>query len=260
MLKPLGVFSADPRPDWAQFALLEDYENFEAAAEDSARTGIKWVLGIYSPAHATPLAPYLPALVARLHESGVLPHVVGVCYREEWYSGWKRGEYAIPGLNGANPQHWMTGARAIAWWVSEQHKAIKAALNLPIVWIDTFVNDDPTFGGAYYQPVPWGVDVLAIETYVPARGSWAADVEPFLQHAVSTRHEQIALVIQGFKADGDPQWGIGPTPDGNAGVSRWLAHPRVISGWVFDWASRPGLIGVADLPNRGKCEAAVGVL
>lgn len=260
MSKPLGIFTSTPnRPPWVQFALLPDWQDFDQAAEDSRRTGIKWVLGIYSTEPATPLSSILPGLDVRLHRADLLPHIVGMCYAEEWYGRWKSGQFHIPGLDPANPAHLLTGARSIAWWVSEQHKAMKAAINKPIVWVDTFVNDDPAFGGTYYQPVPWGVDVLALEAYVPAQGSWAADVEPFLQHAVATRTEPISLVVQGFAAAGDPLWHRGITDDGLAGTAQWMQHPRVISGWVFDWASRANLTGLCDLPGASALLHALGV-
>lgn len=258
-VKPLGVFSADARPSWAAFAGLPDWADFTQAADDSRRTGVWWVLLLYSPDRATPLESVLPGIAERLRTSGLLPYVVGVCYHEEWYSGWRRGDFAIPGLSPANYDHWMAAATAIHGWVSQQHRALRFALGLPIVWLDTFVNDDPSFGAAYYQPVPDAVDCLAIEAYVPANGLWAADVEPFLQHAVSTRREPIVLVIQGFRVRGDSLWDRGPTHDSIEGTRRWLAHDRVISGWVFDWGSRAGMDGLADLPNRREVEAALGV-
>ena len=261
MNKPLGIFTdAHNRPHWAQFALLPDWADFNAAAADSLRTGIKWVLGIYSPQPATPLSTMLPSLVARVASSNLRPHLAGMCYSEEWSGRWKSGQYPIPGLDHTNPQHLITGARAIAWWCSEQHKAMAAAFpGLPIVWIDTFVNDDPSFGGGYYQPVPWGVRVLGLEAYVSAGGTWASDVEPFLQHAVATRTEPITLIIQGFRALDDSTWQHGPTHDSLDGITRWMAHPRVISGWVFDWADRPGMVSFPHLPLRGQIEAAMGV-
>lgn len=263
-MKPLGIFASDPgvmRPSWASFALLPDWGDFRGAAEDAERTGVKWVLYLGSMAHATPLSEVLPDLVRRITEAGLRPHLVGVCYHEEWYATWKGGRLAIPGLDPANPAHWHAGAVAIHWWTGQQHAALKAALpGLAIVWIDTFVNDDASFGGWWYQPVPAGVDVLALEAYVSTAGTFASEVEPFLAHAVSTRREPIALVVQGFCAPGDALWGTGPTTDSLAGTARWLAHPRVISGWVFDWWSRgAGVIGLADLPMRSTVEAALGI-
>lgn len=263
-MKPLGIFASNPgvpRPAWCAFALLPDWLDFAAAAEDAARTGVKWVLYLGSMAHATPLAEVLPAIVQRLDESGLRPHLAGVVYHEEWYGTWKSGRLPIPGLNHVDPAHWNAGATAIWWWTSQQHAALAAALpDVPIVWLDTFVNDDPSFGGWWYQPVPDHVAALALEAYVPMGGSWAADVEPFLQHAVSTRREPIVLVVQGFRGVGDPLWDMGPTAEGLAGTTRWLAHDRVISGWVFDWHSRgKALIGLADLPGRRIVEAALGV-
>ncbi len=263
MSRPLGIFNDDgPRPPWASFALLPDWADFSAATGDSQRTGVKWVLGLYSPARLTPLSEVLPALMRRIDAAGLRPHLVGVVYHEEWYSAFLSGALTHVGLDHTNRAHWVPAANAIRWWVSEQHAAIRAALpGVPVVWLDTFVNDDLSFGPWFYRPLPDGVDTLALYGYVPTGGSWAQDVEPFLAHAVSTRPEHLVLVVQGFAGDGDPQWAAGPTPDGMAGTRRWLAHDRVIAGWVFDWHSRPGgLKGLKDLPQRAALESAMGVV
>lgn len=257
-MKALGVFSID-RPSWAAFGSLADWCDFDAAAADSRATGVRWVLHILSPAYSTPLKDVLPGIVQRLDASGLRSFLVGVCYHEEWFSEFKAGRLTVPGFDCKNPAHLIPAAQMIRWWVSQQHEVLKAALpGVAVVWVDTFCNDDPSFGGWWYQPVPTGVDVLALEAYVPAGGSWAADVEPFLQHAVSTRKEPLALVVQGFQSD-DQWWAHGPTDDGIAQTRRWLDHPRVIAGWVFTWSSRPGVRGLADLPQRGALEAALGV-
>ncbi len=267
MSKPAGIFWARPgqvadRPSWAAFAALGDWEDFAAAARDAERTGIRWVLWLGSLAFSTPVAPYMADVVRRIDAAGLRPWLVGVCYHEEWYSNWKGGRISVTGLDPANPTHWLPAAHAIHWWTGQQHAAIRAALpGVPVLWVDSFVNDDPSFGGWWFHPVPAGVDVLALEAYVPAGGAWAADVEPFLAHAVATRREPIVLVVQGFQgAASDPLWRLGPTADGAAGTRRWLAHPRVLSAWVFDWRSRvPSWTGLADLPQRAAIESAMGV-
>jgi len=260
-MRPLGIFSAHDRPSWATFAFLGDGADFAAAAEDSRSTGIKWVLGIYSPARLTPLADVLPDLVRRIDAAGLRPHLVGVVYNEEWGGAFFSGQMPNPYFDHTNSAHWIPAMHAIKWWVSQQHAAIRAALpNVPVVWLDSFVNDDVSFGAGYYRPVPDGVDVLALYGYVPVGGSWAQDVEPFLDHAVDTRPESLVLVVQGFAAKHEPQWVAGPNADSLAGTRRWLSHPRVIAGWVFDWASRPsGITGLKDLPQRAALEAAMGV-
>lgn len=262
MSRPLGIFVASGgRPSWASFAFLGDWADFAAAAEDSRSTGIKWVLGIYSPSRLTPLSEVLSDLVRRIDEAGLRSHLVGVVYSEEWYSAFLSGQLTHVGLDHTNRDHWIPAANAIKWWVGQQHAAIRAALpNVPVVWLDGFVNDDQTFGPWFYRPVPDGVDALALYGYVPVGGTWARDVEPFLAHAAATRPESLVLVVQGFAAANEPQWVAGPNADSIEGTRRWLAHPRVIAGWLFDWHSREGgITGLKDLPQRAALEQAMGV-
>ena len=262
-MKPAGIFATSPgaaRPSWETFALLVDWQDFPAAVADARATGRWWVLYLGSPDPHADAATWLPALVARIDAAGLRPYLVGVVYHEEWSGAFLSGSLAIPGMNYRDRAHWQPAAEIIAWWCGMQHAAIRAALpGLSIVWLDGFVNDDLSFGPWWYRPVPAGVDVLALYGYVPAGGSWAADVEPFLLHAVGTRTEPLALVVQGFR-ELTGMWAAGPTVDGLAGTARWMRHPRVIASWVFDWTSRPGfLVGMQDLPQRAALEAAIGV-
>lgn len=259
-LKALGVFGGSARPSWAVFQGLAHWDDFAQAAEDSRLTGVRWVLQIMTP-HSQPLADVMPDLLARLESSGLRPYILAVTYREEWYGAWKSGELQIPGLDRANLSHWPIAAQAIAGWCGQQHAEIRKALpGVPVLWLDGYVNDDLSFGGQWYQPVPAGVDALALEAYVPAGGSWAQDVEVFLDHAVSTREEPIVLVAQGFQ-DEKPggMWSDGPTEESIRETERWMDHDRVIGAWVFTWASRTGCIGLADLPARVAFEQALGV-
>jgi len=266
-VKPVGIFSVDPAiqtcPPWAQFALLADWCDFAEAVRMSREMGVWWVLGIFSYAPDEPLAGVLPALIARIDAAGLRPYLVGVCYHEEWYGRFKGGAFDTlttePGMHLTEAGQWK-GAELIHQWVGQQHAAIKAALpGVPIAWIDGYVNDDRAHGAWWYQPVPDHVDVLALEGYVPAGGTWAANVEPFLRHAVATRREPIVLIVQGFHAPGDALWGDGPTEDGLTGTARWMAHPRVVSAWIFDWHSRPGMRGLDVLVMQPRLLAAVGV-
>ena len=102
--------------------------------------------------------------------------------------------------------------------------------------------------------------MLALEAYLPAGSSWPADVEVFLDHAVTTRKEPIVLIPQAF-ADEKPggMWSVGPTDESIRETARWMAHERVIAAWVFTWASRPGCLGMEDLPQRAALEQALGV-
>lgn len=266
MSKPAGIFWAPPgqpmaRPAWARFSALGDWDDFAAAARDSEATGIRWVLWLMPP-HDAPIERYMADVSARIDAAGVRSWLVGVVYFEEWYTTFKGGFMPLPGIDHANPAHWRRAVELIHWWTGKQIAAIKAALpGVAVVWIENYVNDDPSLGDGWYQPVPAGVDVLALEGYVPAGGSWARNVEPFLRHAVATRREPIALVVQGFRgAPSDPLWGLGPTADTAEGTRRWMAHPRVRAAWVFEWASRePGWTGLEDLPQRAAMEHAMGV-
>lgn len=263
--KPLGVWQAytdAPRPPWASFAALLDWANFDDAARQSVETGIRWVLLLYGQPLDQPLGAHLAAVERRLHFSGLRPYVQAICYWEEAYGALKGGRVDLPA--------WQSVDRDLGKLVplfrdhvSRQHAAIKAMLpEIPICWVDAYVNNDPSFGPWFYQPLPDHVDLVALEGYVPANGSWAADVEPFLQHSLTQTDKPIILVPQGFQAPADPMWQRGPTAESIAGVARWMAHPRVVAGWLFDWASPPashGVVGMADLPLRAEMLRALGV-
>lgn len=254
MSKPLGVWQAytdAPHPPWAQFAALPDWDDFDNAKQLSDSTGIQWVLLLYGHPLDQPVAGHAQAVAARLDAAGLRPHIRAVCYWEECWEALKGGRVALPGWQSvqADLKHLIPLFKD---HLSRQHKAVKAALpGIPLCWVTGYVNNDAKFGPWYHLPLPDHVDIVALEGYVPTNGTWAADVEPFLQHSLTQTTLPIVLIAQGFTSSIDPQWSRGPTAESIAGVKKWMQHPRVKAGWLFDWASPPpshGVIGLADLP------------
>jgi hypothetical protein len=264
-MKPLGVWQAytdAPHPSWASFAAIPDWDDFDAAAQQSEATGIAWVLLLYGCPLDQPVAGHLASVVTRLDASGLRPHIRAICYWEECYAALKGGRVNLPAW-----QSVTTDLRALVPLfrdhLSRQHAAIRAALpEIPICWVTDYVNHDPSFGPWYHQPLPAHVGLVALQGYLPASGSWAADVEPFLQHSLTQTALPIVFVPQGFTAPNDPQWSRGPTTESIDAIARWMRHPRVVAGWLFDWASPPpshGVVGLEDLSCRDQMLAALGV-
>lgn len=260
-VKPVGTFeltACDARPSYVSFAMLADWRDFDEAADCAERTGLRYVLALYGVSRYEPVERHARAVKARADAAGLTPYLVGIVYHEEWY------EYALtPGalpIGDLAPERDIAAiVRIVHWWVGQQHAVLGRVFpGLARVWLTGLVNDDPTHGPALWRPVPSGVEIIALETYVPTGLTWATPALYF-SHLVATRREPIVLVAQAFVSPGDPLWGTGPTDEAVAGFGVALRHPRVIAGWLFDWKSRPGITGLSDLPQWQRAfELAVG--
>lgn len=264
MLKPLGVWQAytdAPHPAWADFAALPDWSDFDDAVRRSQETGIAWVLLLYGHPIDQPVAGHVAAVAERIERAGLRPYLRAVCFWEECYAALKGGRVTLPGWQSVS----VDLSKLVPLFrdhLSRQHAVIKAALNLPICWVTDYVNNDASFGPWYHQPLPDHVDLVALEGYLPASGSWAADVEPFMQHTMTQTDKPIVFIPQGFAAPNDAMWQRGPTPESIAAIARWMQHPRIVAGWLFDWASPPaahGVVGLQDLACRDEMLQALGV-
>lgn len=264
--KPAGTFqigSCDARPAWSTFALLIDGQDFDAAADCARRTGLRWVLYLTADPYA-PIGPPVAAVKVRADAAGLTPYLLALTDHEEWY------EQTL-----AIPPRWPIGALdsslpADQWVITETTHRVASQRTteikrvwpgLPVAWITSLVNDDRRHGPFFYRPLPTGIDIIALEGYVPAGATWAQTGGRYLSHALATRREPIALITQGFRWTGDPIWAVGPTEDGMAGLAEALRHPRVIASWLFTWQGLgPTLTGLSQMPEwRTRYEQAIGV-
>ena len=256
-MKPLGVWelSADyPRPAWATFAALrsdDDDAAWQRALDDARTHGTKYVLLFYGLTRQEIIDDHRNATIARLETTGMRRHLGGVAYLEEWYQCLRGG--GIPGVpwEGERAEK-LDRVRYVHAWCSLQHRKLARALpDVPIVWIENYVNDDMQWGPDYYQPLPSEVHVIAPELYLPAGARWDLAVEPFIAHTVKTTALPILPIVQAFRG-ADPQWQVGPTTESLAATKRWIAHPRIIGAWVFTWRSYPtvGVQGLADFAEQ----------
>jgi hypothetical protein len=239
--KPLGVFelaSPETAPAFG-FSYVPDWhspEHYARLAAYSARTGHLWVVCFCSLDVLTEAG--VRASVAKL--APIAPWVVGATWWEEHY------EAALA------PIPWQDDARvseAIAHALEaaeRSHAVIAAEVGWPIVWITGLANDDPRFGPWWYRPIPSGVSVVALDAFPSAFcPEFEACVAPTIRYVLETSLVPVALVWATF--DG-PEWPR-PTAETLAGYGRWAQHPKVIANWLFTWDSRPGMTGLADMPD-----------
>ena len=258
------------RPSWSSFALLIYRDDFAAAAECSRRTGLRWVLYLTADPYR-PIDGHVAAVKQRAQAAGLAPFVVAVTDHEEWYEltlahpssgyGWP-----IPGLDPSRDADIWRIAEIVHAWASARHLAIKRIWpGVLTAWITSLVNDDRRYGAFRWRPLPAGVDVIALEGYVPRWGTWASTAGLHLAHAIRTRTEPIVLVTQGFRWDdgtgGD--WSRGPTDDQMAGTASALAHPRVVASWLFTWDGNlwaAPMVGLRQMPEwEARYAQAIGV-
>lgn len=264
--KPAGIFqltSCGDRPQWSSFALLVDTENFYKATECSRWTGLRWVLYLTASPYS-PIDAHVAQVKSRLDAAQLTPFVIGLVDHEEWYENtlsipprWPIGQ-----LDPSLPAHQWEIARIVKHVTSGRNRTLKRVFpTIPIVWLTSLVNDSPQFGSFFYRPIPDGVDVIALEGYVPAGHTWATTAQIYIQHALNTRKEPIVLVTQGFRWSGDPLWAAGPTEDGMAGTAVMLQHPRIVASWVFTWdGPGPTLLGLKQMPQwQRRYEQVIGV-
>lgn len=266
-IKPVGTFaieSCHARPVWSSFAMLPDWGDFDAAAACAKTSGLRWVLALYGGSRYDPVGPHVTAVKQRADAAGLTPYLLGIVYHEEWYEyALTPGALPITGLTPENPAHVPTIVRLVHWWVGQQHETIRRIWpGLRRVWLTGLVNDDLRHGPLLWRPVPHGVDVIAIEAYAPTGLSWDQTAGLYIRHALATRSEPFVIIAQGFRVDGDPLWGTGPTDEVVDGFAEALRHPKVWGAWMFTWGDRPwaGITGLASLPHwRQRYEQALGL-
>lgn len=256
---PVCAFSPEGAPAWITCGSL-DADASDAALRDAAArsraTGFTWVLQI-----GHHVAPHLPAgpVAARARQraeaAGLWPHVAAVTYGEEWHERCFFGEFAAYGLTANAPEC----PAQVVGWMSQQHAAVKAATDKPIVWITHFVH--PT------RPVPAHTAYVALDPY-PTDDQDFAFVEWLLALSADSTDLPLVIIPRWFQATGPFQgrrWQDASRPPSQAvidGYARWARHPRVVALWGFLWASRPyaDLVGLADMPaTRAAVERSLGV-
>ncbi len=255
--KALGTFGAEcDAPSWSSFGSLAEWDDFAAAAVCSRDTGRRWVLQLHGPDDVDDLRPHVSEVRWRAAKAGLAPHVVALTLREEWYEHFRHGLLRSHPRFGVYRTAGVEGIDAIRDWLTVQHAGIRQRWpGVPVAWITTFVNPTRAYGDHLYAPLPGGVDVLVLDPYATAGQSFEDWPEQVFAHAVAVTSLPIAIVPQWFAQPGTT---FGPRPDLSAGFARWLRHDRVIAGMGFTWASRPGLVGLRDLPDvRAAAEASM---
>lgn len=246
--KPIGLMgvSCETRPEWAAFGQLAEWDDFDAAAACSRRTGMAWVLSVHYGKQRASLEEHTRWLRARAEAAGLVPHVLAVTYREEWYEHQRLNlplphDFAFDRIGGD-----VVSIDRVRDYLGRSHAAIRRAWpGAPIGWITGFVNDSLAYGPDLYAPMPAGVDVLVLDPYAGRFQSFESWPELVIQHAVATTRQPIVIVPQWFTAPGTT---FTERTDFTAHYARWLTHPRVVGLWGFVWESRGDVVGLRDLP------------
>ncbi len=254
--KPVGLFDHEcDVPAWASFGQLAEWDDFSVAADCSRRTGRSWVLVLF---HAD--SYHVSGVRTRALETGLAPYILALTYREEPYQHLRLGlslPLVLEDRLAAQPEADMVARLNIVrdHW-SEAHAMIRTVWPGPlVVFITPWINDSLAYGEPLYSPLPGGVDVLVLDPYATDGMPFTAWPEVVIQYAVQTTSLPIALVPQWFV---QPGTSISQPRDFTADYMRWLRHPRMVALWGFLWASRPGLVGLRDLPAlRAAVESAL---
>ncbi len=254
--KPVGLFdNSCNAPAWASFGQLAEWDDFAVAADCSRRTGRTWVLVLFFDNHK-----HIQSVRTRAVNAGLAPYILALTYREEPYQHYRLGLSLPPRLEdelAENPHaDPVTRLNIVRDHWSEAHARIHVAWPGPLVaWITPWVNDSLAYGVDLYSPLPDGVDVLVLDPYATDGMPFSAWPEVVIQYAVQTTTLPIALVPQWFT---QPGTSISQPRDFVGDYLRWLRHPRVVALWGFTWASRPGIIGLKDLPAlKASVESAL---
>ena len=246
--KPIGLFGVDctDRPTWASFGHLAEWDDFQAAADCSRRTGMTWVVFLFE-AHSD----HVEAVRTRARETGLAPYVLALSYREEPYQHVRLGLSLPRRLEdqlAARPDaDIVTRLNIVRDHWSAAHETIRHVWPGPlVVFVTPWINDSLHYGEPLYSPLPDGVDVLALDPYAMDAQRFADWQEIVIRYAIQTTTLPIALVPQWFTQPGTT---IAQPRDFTADYFRWLQHPRIVALWGFLWSSRgPGLVGLKDLP------------
>lgn len=286
--KPIGVLdlihtAADCNPannpdlQWLKISLIPEWFDFNLARSCSQQTdaaygagnGIRWILGIYGRDPLESIATFTDAMVHLRNDvtaAGLLPYVNIVQYSEEWYARYKNGDLAAYGLpQPTSLADMQVGIPIVRDHVAGRQAALKSVFNLPVAFLETYVNNSQTlYGVGFWQPAPAGTDFLIIDAYVPAGGTFTTGppgnpVTPELvfQTAVATTTLPIAIMPQWFHTVSTTDvWRQPPTLDTITRYRNWLDHPRVVAMVGFTWHSRPAappypaIVGLKDLPTQ----------
>lgn len=249
---PIGIFDlASPMsaPPWAKFGMLKDSqpERFREAAEFSEATGFRWVLWCENVAiDGESNRARFEATRVLAQNAGLLPYVSSVCVGEEWYP------YLIAGLLSQPWDGSYTQIVTVRDWLGRQHGDLRDVFQVPVVWIENFVNNDRSFGAWYWRPVPPHTDIVAIQAYQGSAETFDAHVRPFLEHALTTTDKPLVVIEQWFRSPGHAWWERGPTTDLIEGVRAWRARAgsRLAARWIYSWPTRAnGQIGLVDMPE-----------
>lgn len=265
-IKPVGVFNAidhlDTLPPWVTVGYLVDNDEarFDVAARHSKRTGFQWILAVYGLPVDDPIGAHGAMLKARIDAVGLAPYVIGVTYGEEWYARLRAGHFA-PALPYATEAQQRASVEVVRSWVGRQQGALRAALGVPVLYLDNLVNNSPTqFGAYWYAPVPPNTDVVAIDAYARCGQTFAGSVAPVYAHAFATTTLPIVSVPQWFYTTVGSPFDCGPPADAEAGYTALFQHPRVIGVLGFDFVSRSFMQGWGDVPIlRQQVERSMGV-
>lgn len=245
--KPIGLMgvSCETRPEWAAFGQLAEWDDFDAAAACSRRTGMAWVMSIYYGAQPDTLEQHTRLVRARADAAGLAPFVWALTYREEWYEHWRLALPLPHDLKVRGVVDEVAGIRRVHDYLGRSHASIRRGWpGVPIGWITGFVNDSLAYGPDLYAPMPAGVDVLVLDPYAGRFQSFESWPELVIQHAVATTRQPIVIVPQWFTAPGTT---FTERTDFTAHYARWLTHPRVVGLWGFVWESRGDVVGLRDL-------------
>lgn len=181
----------------------------------------------------------------RLIATGLMQHVIAVMIGEEWYLHFKQGDYAGWGLaKPTTPEQIAAGIPIVQDWVGRQQGQLKSIFNLPVVFLEQWING-PGNGPAFWHPVPPNTDVVALDVYVVA-GTTFTTVSPdvvspqvALEAAVQVTTLPLVIVPQWF-TQSSGSYSQPPTQDTMNRYAAWLAHPQVIAMWGYTWESFPG--------------------
>lgn len=252
--KPVGVFDGGHNPPtWAQFATLSDLDPphvwAEAKALSVTRGTIWWLKIGYHEDPRVPVGPHAARVRQRLDAYGLLPYIGGMTVlMEEAYGYWKNGD--LRHLN--FPPDYPGGEKVIRDWLGFQIAEAKKHIPVPAIWITPIATkwDGP-------MPVPATADIVALDPYIFAGGTFQSDVEPWLWLAEESVSQPLLLIAQWFDQPGFAP----PDPANVPRYLHWLSRPRWMALAAFTWLDRPWLNmrGLSSLTTlRQTVESSLG--
>lgn len=247
--KPYGAFDIGEKcenvPSWVAFSGIPSYYStaqMRDAAQCSERRGMKWILKFgFDSVGDTEVRAH--QTMAKLLDAGLLPHIIALQFNEEWYGQAMTGVWGPPSFD---LMDW------IANYGGEQHRILKSVFNLPVIYVDSWVNSNKIYGLDGYRPLPPNTDILGLETYVMNGGKWETHIQPYLDYTIATTTQPIVLIAQTFRHP--KHWGDGlsdgPSERDGGFFKQMMQHPRVIAAWLFTWRDRDnGIRGAQSMPH-----------